>query len=407
MAAQLRKAAARGARDARGPGGAALGASIAARWWPADGRVAHPPTKRTVGFGELTQGPEARADDRGTTSRPTPAERWTVAGQSVPKVGGRDVVTGRHKYTSDLRRPGMLLRQGAAARRSVGATLASVEHGRGERARRRDRRPRRRLRRRLRADDGRGAAARWRRSSRQWKPTPQPRGAGPVRAPAKNPTDARAGAASRGRGYVVGRGRRGRRAAAASASSRRPTPSPTSRTCRSSRAAAVAEWQDGELTVWTGTQRPFGVRSELAEAFRVPGGQGPRDRARHRLGLRRQAHGRGARSRRRGWRRRGTAGEGGLDARRGVPLGLLPARGRHRRAERRGCGPDGTIAVGVPQLQLRRLRRSARPTTCANQKHRVPPDATRRCARARTAGWPRPRTISRARSHMDELAARA
>jgi len=34
--------------------------------------------------------------------------------------------------------------------------------------------------------------------------------------------------------------------------------------------SAVAEWTDGKLTVWTGTQRPFGVRSELATAFRVP-----------------------------------------------------------------------------------------------------------------------------------------
>jgi nicotinate dehydrogenase subunit B len=34
--------------------------------------------------------------------------------------------------------------------------------------------------------------------------------------------------------------------------------------------AAVAEWTDGTLTVWTGTQRPFGVRSELAQAFRIP-----------------------------------------------------------------------------------------------------------------------------------------
>ena len=34
--------------------------------------------------------------------------------------------------------------------------------------------------------------------------------------------------------------------------------------------AAVAEWVDGKLTVWTGTQRPFGVRAELAAAFRVP-----------------------------------------------------------------------------------------------------------------------------------------
>ena len=31
--------------------------------------------------------------------------------------------------------------------------------------------------------------------------------------------------------------------------------------------AAVAEWVDGKLTVWTGTQRPFGVQQELAGIF--------------------------------------------------------------------------------------------------------------------------------------------
>jgi len=34
--------------------------------------------------------------------------------------------------------------------------------------------------------------------------------------------------------------------------------------------AAVAEWQDGKLTVWTGTQRPFAVRDELAQTFHIP-----------------------------------------------------------------------------------------------------------------------------------------
>src|SRR5262249_5911269 len=29
------------------------------------------------------------------------------------------------------------------------------------------------------------------------------------------------------------------------------------------------EWQDGKLTVWTGTQVPFGVRNELAQAFHL------------------------------------------------------------------------------------------------------------------------------------------
>jgi isoquinoline 1-oxidoreductase len=34
--------------------------------------------------------------------------------------------------------------------------------------------------------------------------------------------------------------------------------------------AALAQWSDDNLTVWTGSQRPFGVRTELAEAFRIP-----------------------------------------------------------------------------------------------------------------------------------------
>jgi len=34
--------------------------------------------------------------------------------------------------------------------------------------------------------------------------------------------------------------------------------------------AALAKWEDDNLTVWTGTQRPFGVQGELAEAFHIP-----------------------------------------------------------------------------------------------------------------------------------------
>jgi isoquinoline 1-oxidoreductase len=34
--------------------------------------------------------------------------------------------------------------------------------------------------------------------------------------------------------------------------------------------AAVAEWQDGKLTVWTSTSNPFAVRDELAQAFEMP-----------------------------------------------------------------------------------------------------------------------------------------
>src|SRR4029079_4378260 len=31
----------------------------------------------------------------------------------------------------------------------------------------------------------------------------------------------------------------------------------------------VAQWQDGKLTVWTGTTQPFRVRSDLARAFNL------------------------------------------------------------------------------------------------------------------------------------------
>jgi isoquinoline 1-oxidoreductase len=33
---------------------------------------------------------------------------------------------------------------------------------------------------------------------------------------------------------------------------------------------AVAEWQGNRLTVWTGSQNPFGIRAELARAFHIP-----------------------------------------------------------------------------------------------------------------------------------------
>src|SRR5262249_33754636 len=66
------------------------------------GKVTHPPSQRSFPFGELTKGKKltkAIAQDVPVT----PADRWQVAGTSVPKVDGRAFVTGRHKYTSDLK----------------------------------------------------------------------------------------------------------------------------------------------------------------------------------------------------------------------------------------------------------------------------------------------------------------
>ena len=88
--------------------------------------------------------------------------------------------------------------------------------------------------------------------------------------------------------------------------------------------AAVAEWQDGKLTVWTGTQRPFGVRSELAEAFHIP-----EDRVRVIMPDMGSAYGgkhtgEAAIEAARLAKAAKPSGEARVDAGRGVQLGLLP-----------------------------------------------------------------------------------
>ena len=53
--------------------------------------------------------------------------------------------------------------------------------------------------------------------------------------------------------------------------------------------AAVAEWQDGKLTVWTGTSNPFSVR-QARQKFPHSRSQRARHRAGHGRWIRRQAH---------------------------------------------------------------------------------------------------------------------
>jgi isoquinoline 1-oxidoreductase len=56
----------------------------------------------------------------------TPVESWKVMGVSVPRPNGRDIVTGRHAYPSDISRPGMLY--GKILRPpAYGAKLTSID----------------------------------------------------------------------------------------------------------------------------------------------------------------------------------------------------------------------------------------------------------------------------------------
>ena len=189
----------------------------------------------------------------------TAVKDWTIAGKSVPKVGARDFVTGKHEYTSDLKRPGMLfgrvVRAPAINSTLVSADTKAAEAIRGVTV--------------VRDGDFIGVAA----------PDPQTlaRAEKAIAVHWKTPAQPgnaqlfeqlkRESSPSRG-GRSVGSMADGL-AAADKKLAHSYTIAYIAHAPLEPR-AAVAEWKDNKLTVWTGTQRPFGVRSELAEAFRIP-----------------------------------------------------------------------------------------------------------------------------------------
>jgi isoquinoline 1-oxidoreductase len=110
---------------------------LAARQWDvaadslevSDGSVRHKPTGRTLTYAELAQSPELADAFRQPIDAEiavTPLEQWQVMGSSVPRPNLRELVTGAHRYPSDIVRPGLLY--GRVLRPpSYGATLESVD----------------------------------------------------------------------------------------------------------------------------------------------------------------------------------------------------------------------------------------------------------------------------------------
>ncbi|MCI4372027.1 MAG: molybdopterin-dependent oxidoreductase [Thermoplasmata archaeon] len=70
-------------------------------------RVRGPSNTSPVEYGDLVKG-LLRVETVAPTTRPIPPTEWRRAGQLVPNLGGREIVTGTRTYTSDLRLPGML-----------------------------------------------------------------------------------------------------------------------------------------------------------------------------------------------------------------------------------------------------------------------------------------------------------
>jgi isoquinoline 1-oxidoreductase len=212
-----------------------------------DGRVRNLASGAAISFGDLTKGRKLTHSIT-ADAHVTPATEWKVAGHDMRKVNARSIVTGVEKFTSDMTLPRMMY--GRVVRPpAFKSSLGSVDFGAaktmsgvvtvqdGDFLG-------------IAADDSskldKAAAAvkaDWT-SPRQVSVRelyghlrPQPTALRPAEGDVK--LDATYNVA-----YIA----------------HTPLEPRT----------AVAQWEGDRLTVWTGTQRPFGVRGELAQAFGIP-----------------------------------------------------------------------------------------------------------------------------------------
>ncbi|MFZ0866329.1 MAG: molybdopterin cofactor-binding domain-containing protein [Candidatus Sulfotelmatobacter sp.] len=230
----------------------------------ADGKITDPQSKRSVEYGALIKGQQlTQTIDAGDAL--LPATQWKVQGQSAGKVDGRDFVTGKHRYPIDRRLPGML--HGKILRPAAfGATLTSIDTHEAEQ-----------ISGVTVVHDGNfvGVAAPSAEIATraiaaihaEWKSEPQPSNKELFEYLKKTATAGNDPTGDESR-YEVGSVEKALAAA----------DHPLQQTYTVSYIAhapleprvALAQWVGDKLTVWAGTQRPFGVRSELAEAFRIP-----------------------------------------------------------------------------------------------------------------------------------------
>jgi nicotinate dehydrogenase subunit B len=233
-----------------------------------DGRVRKSDGSESLGFGDLVKDSPLVATV-GSGTEPKPPTEWTVAGRVLPKVNGRDIVTGRHRYTSDIKREGMLHAK-VVRPPAYGATLAKVDVSQAEA-----------MPSTVVVRDGNfvGVAA--------------PTASAAAAAAAAIKAEWTAGSGVSARTLFTDLKTKLEPSGGNAPASREPAPTVAPEVIDQGLAgadlkieaqytvayiahapleprAAVAEWQGDSLTVWTGTQRPFGVQQELAEALRVP-----------------------------------------------------------------------------------------------------------------------------------------
>jgi nicotinate dehydrogenase subunit B len=229
----------------------------------ANAKITDPASGKSVTYAELARG-KTLAQFLPDADPITPPTEWTVAGQPHAKVNGRDFVTGKHQYTTDLRQQHLLYAK-VLRPPSFGATLASCDVKAASAM----------------PDvvivvDGNfvGAAAGTEAQAEraiaairvQWKELPQKvsdheifkylkQNASPE--PDGRREKQQKGSISEGLSNAVHKVESSYTVAYIAHAPLEPR-------------AAVAEWRDNKMTVWTGTQRPFAVRAEVASALHVP-----------------------------------------------------------------------------------------------------------------------------------------
>lgn len=262
MAPQLRKAAA-SAREKL--------LQLAAEAWKEEkaalkavlGKIESTKSKKSISYSNLVKGKELidKVDDHVSV---TPVEQWKIAGTSVPKVNGSLFVTGMHQYVSDMKFPGMLY--GKVLRPvSFGASLVSIDSATAQAM------PGVTV---VRDGDFVGVTAgdivtaekALHTLKAEWKTIPHPSRGEIFDYLVKNSSEG--GGGWRGGSHSSGNVEEGLKKAIITAD-RSFQVDYIAHTPLEPR-AALAEWKDGKLTVWTGTQCPFGVQEELTEAFRLP-----------------------------------------------------------------------------------------------------------------------------------------
>src|SRR5207249_16617 len=214
-----------------------------------------------ISYGALTKGRQLTRVI-GDDPPETPLSEWHIAGASAPKVDSHAFVTGQHKYTPDLVRPGMLygkiLRPAAFHANLVSLDTSEAEKLAGVKV--------------VRDGEFVGAVAPDEYAATRavqalrakWNSPPQISDS-QLFEHLKNKSEQGSGERNL---HVTGDVQRAF-AAAHKTVNKTYTVAYIAHSPLEPR-AAVAEWNADKLTVWTGTQRPFAVRDELAEAFRIP-----------------------------------------------------------------------------------------------------------------------------------------